>query len=255
MLTPFRLYIAATNTRALESLFFQDADFHVLSCSELGNTALNELLSLESDVLLLDSALTGMDSLALLDILRQKLIAPPRVLFLSRSFGNVWEKIALEKGADMSIAFPCEDEQLLFQAKCCARIPIPALAKPMEETRFSIAAELLDQLGVPRRLKGWRYMHAAAAFSACAPQFFHSYTQSLYPFLAARFQTTSQAVERAIRTAVENTWLHGNLSAIQNLFGFSVDADRGKPTNAEFLSMLAEHTRRKAGKERFKRES
>ena len=91
--------------------------------------------------------------------------------------------------------------------------------------------------------KGGTGKSTAAAALACAPQGAASYSGRLYPWTAAAFGVTPGAVERAIRTAVEDTWLHGDLAAIQALFGFSVDAERGKPTNAEFLSMLAQHIR------------
>ena len=94
------------------------------------------------------------------------------------------------------------------------------------------------------RLKGRRYIRAAAAALACSPALGASYRERLYPYVAGLYAATPQAVERAIRTAVESTWLHGSLEGIQALFGLSVDAEKGKPTNAEFLAMLAEHIRR-----------
>ena len=84
----------------------------------------------------------------------------------------------------------------------------------------------------------------AAAALACSPAQGDSYRERLYPYVAGQCGTTPQAVEKAIRTAVESAWLQGSLEGIQALFGLSVDAEKGKPTNAEFLAMLAEHIKR-----------
>ena len=255
MLTPaHRLYIASPDAERLERLFDREPAFSVLGSSGQGREALNEIFSLSPDALLLDGALPGLDGLNVLDMLRTEMVAPPRVLYLCRVPGNAWADLAREKGADQ-VCFPEKesDEALLCRALSAARAPLPALAGEGEGDRMEIAAGLLDRLDVPRRLKGWGYIQTAAACLACAPQLGQSFSHGLYPFLAGRFQTAPQAVERAIRTAVEHTWLRGDLTAIQALFGFSVDADRGKPTNAEFLSMLAEHVRREMARTLLKR--
>lgn len=239
-----RLYVASPDARRLETLFLRSPLFIPLGGAESGRQALKAVLGLTPDLLVLDHALSGMDGLALLDELRERMAAPPRVLFFSRLPEQVWIECAREKGADEAILWTGAEDELLSAAAACAQIPMPALASPQEMMRQAIAQGLLNRLGVPQRLLGRRYMQDAAACAACAPQLLASYTGLLYPFLAKRFATTSQAVERAVRTAVEHTWLHGDLPAIQALFGFSVDAERGKPTNAEFLSMLTEHVRR-----------
>lgn len=243
-----RLYVASPDARRLEKLFLQSPLFVPLGGHESGAQALQGVLDLAPDLLILDSALSGMDGLALLDALRRLMAAPPRVLFLSRLPGPTWAERAREKGADLVIAWPAKEAELLTTAAACASIPLPALAASQEAARQEIARGLLARLGVPERLVGRRYMQEAAACAACAPQLLGSYTGILYPFLAERFATSPQAVERAVRTAVEHTWLHGDLPAIQALFGFSVDAERGKPTNAEFLSMLTEHVRREVSR-------
>ena len=170
--------------------------------------------------------------------------APPRVLYLSRGRGEGWLALALQKGADAALRADAAINEILSSAREAAARPLPRLARPWEDTRREIADGLLNDLGVSQSLKGRRYMLRAAEALACAPALGRSYSRRLYPFLASEFAASPGAVERAVRTAVEDTWLHGNLAAIQKLFGLSVDADRGKPTNAEFLAMMAEHVRR-----------
>ena len=246
MLTPDRLYIASPDAARLERIFAYEPAFCVLGASGDGQTALREIRSLRPDVLLLDEVLSGLDGYAALERL-EDMPTPPRTALLCRS--GMGENRCR---ADILCAYPCKEEEALSAAKRAADTPVPALAAPWAEARRAAAEKLLDFLGVDRRLRGWQCMREAAAALSCAPSLGYSYRERLYPYAAAQCHTTPQAAERAVRTAVESTWLHGNLEAIQQLFGFSVDADRGKPTNAEFLSMLAEHVRRETAAARMR---
>ena len=243
--TPIRTYIAAMDFLRLSSL----EDFWVIGSGGTGETVLREILTLQPDLLILAGNLAGMDGLKLLEILGDALAAPPRVLYLwqgTTAAGKAWMDQALQAGADCA-ACESEGEAEFFLALKTAREAIkrtPRLAKPWEAERLTIAEGLLDALSIPDALKGKAYLRFSCAALACAPQLAQSLSSRLYPYTARAFQTTPQAVERAMRTAVEYTWLHGDLNAIGRLFGLTVDADRGKPTNAEFLSMLAEHVRR-----------
>lgn len=234
-----RLYVASPDAERLERLFAYDPGFFVVGATGDGQQALKETAGLCPDAILLDSVLMGLDGAEALRRL-SRMVTPPRVLFLCRT--------GAPDGAaqpDERCLYPSDgDAALLSRARLAAERPLPMLARAWEQARFDAAEQLLDRLGVSKRLTGRAYMQWAAAALACAPQLGESYGDKLYPFVAEEWDTTPPAVERAIRTAVEDTWLNGDLEAIQALFGFSVDAERGKPTNAEFLSMLAEHARR-----------
>ena len=238
MLTPDKIYIASPDADRLERIFAYTPAFWVLGVCGEGKRALGEIRDLRPDVLLLDEVLAGADGYAAMEAL-EDMSTPPRMVFLRRS-GAVQKDMQ----PDVLCPFPCGEEEVLEAVKRAAETPVPALAAAWSETRRRTAEVLLDQLGVDQALKGWQCMREAAAALACAPSLGYSYRERLYPYTAVQCHTTPQAAERAVRTVVESTWLHGNLEAIQQLFGFSVDADRGKPTNAEFLSMLAEHVRR-----------
>ena len=241
-----RVYIASADALRLEAILGRETLFSVVGGSGGGELAEREIFFLQPDFLALDCALPGLDGPALLERLGREMPAPPRVLCLCPS--QAWAEMALQKGADQAIVFPCDDESFLRCAAETALLPVPSLAAPWAPVRMEIARELLERLGVSSAYKGKQYMQTAGAVLACAPQLAFSYTGRLYPYIGKRFGCTPQAVERAIRTAIEDTWLHGNLENIGQLFGFSVDADRGKPTNAEFLSMLAEHIRRETAR-------
>lgn len=242
-----RYYIAARDYLHLEALLGPEAALERVGSGNDGCRALSELLALEPELLLLDAALPGMDGLSLLARLRERTITPPRVLFLARAPEDAGA--FLRETADTRLVWPGQADALLAAALSTAKTPVPLLASPHEGLRLALADALLKRLGVPEALKGRRYMQYAAAQAAAAPQLLFSCQQALYPLLGRRFSAGAAAVEKAVRTAVEHTWLRGNLDAIQALFGFSVDAERGKPTNKEFLSMLAEHVRRKAARQ------
>ena len=242
-----RVYLAMQSWQAAERAFLQDARFAVVGGSSDGPTALAEAAMLSPELMVVDSVLTGMDGQTLPQRL-QRWIQPPRVLYLARFEQN---QVPF---ADACLAWPSSLPPLLRAAAEVARFPLPCLAAAHEPMRLHIAQGLLDDLGMPRAMKGYAAAALAAALSASAPWLLADKRGLLYPLLAQRLHTTGPAAERAIRAAIEHTWLLGNLAAIQRLFGLAVDAERGKPTNAELLSQLSEHVRRE-GRKQLLRES
>lgn len=234
-------YIAAMEPLRFEALLGKSEQIAVVG-SGGGEAIPEEITGLCPDFLLLDGVLSGVDSLNLLEQLRAYMAAPPRVLYLGRE--EKWLELALQKGADAAALWNISDNELLRLAEDVAQRPLPRLAEPWEADRMKIAERYAFFLRIPDALKGKQYICRAASMLACAPQLGASFTGLLYPLIASSANTSSRAVEKAIRTAVESTWLHGDLDAIQTLFGYSVDAERGKPTNAEFLSMMAGYVER-----------
>lgn len=236
-----RTYILARDWRQLEALLLRDPAFYSLGGQAGGPDAAEAIFRLAPDFLVLDGVLPGLDALALLDTLA-RLAAPPRVLYLNVLGDDASARAALARGVDAILNWPAGDADFLCAARNALH-PLPGLAAASAEKRLAAAQALLDDLGMSPRLRGCRYAAQAVAMAACAPWLLSQMQDGLYPLLAEQFATTPAAVERALRTAVESAWLGGNLGAIQRLFGLSVDADRGKPTNAEFLAMLAQHVR------------
>ncbi|MBR6786828.1 MAG: sporulation initiation factor Spo0A C-terminal domain-containing protein [Clostridia bacterium] len=118
------------------------------------------------------------------------------------------------------------------------------LALPSFDRRFGIAQSLLTRLGMPQLL-GRESIALGAVYLSAMPQPVPPAQHWLYPLLAEKQHTSPAAIERRIRSVIESTWLHGDLQAQGELFGLTVSAERGKPTNAEFLSLLSEHIRLK----------
>ncbi|MBO5292284.1 MAG: sporulation initiation factor Spo0A C-terminal domain-containing protein [Lachnospiraceae bacterium] len=101
---------------------------------------------------------------------------------------------------------------------------------------------MLD-MGVPAHLKGYHYLREAIMLSEKDMEVVCSVTKLLYPEVAKRFRTTDQKVERAIRNAIEVSWSRGNLDTFEELFGYSADSGKGRPTNSEYIARIADKIR------------
>ena len=106
-----------------------------------------------------------------------------------------------------------------------------------------LIAMYLREMGMPTHLSGYRYVSHTIAVCIYYPEKIHAVTKELYPETGKKFGTTSSRVERAIRNAVEVSWKRGNIEAITKIFGNTVSDRRGKPTNSEFIAMIAEQIR------------
>ena len=112
-------------------------------------------------------------------------------------------------------------------------------------TLEQIIRKLLHELGVPAHIKGYQYLRLAIQLSVEDMQNLHSITKVLYPSIAEAFHTTPSRVERAIRHAVEVSFSRGKMETLEEIFGYSVNTLKGKPTNSEFIAMLADQIRLK----------
>lgn len=102
---------------------------------------------------------------------------------------------------------------------------------------------MIHEIGVPAHIKGYQYLREAIMMSVEDPGMISSITKILYPTIAKRFQTTPSRVERAIRHAIEVAWSRGRMETLDALFGYTIDTGKGKPTNSEFIALIADKIR------------
>ncbi len=102
---------------------------------------------------------------------------------------------------------------------------------------------MIHEIGVPAHIKGYQYLREAIMMSVENPSMISSITKILYPTIAKRFQTTPSRVERAIRHAIEVAWSRGRMETLDSLFGYTIDTGKGKPTNSEFIALIADKIR------------
>lgn len=103
--------------------------------------------------------------------------------------------------------------------------------------------DMIHEIGVPAHIKGYQYLRDAIMMSVENPSMISSITKILYPTIAKRFQTTPSRVERAIRHAIEVAWSRGRMETLDALFGYTIDTGKGKPTNSEFIALIADKIR------------
>ena len=100
--------------------------------------------------------------------------------------------------------------------------------------------DMIHDIGVPAHIKGYQYLREAIIMSVQDPQMISSITKILYPDIAKKFQTTPSRVERAIRHAIEVAWSRGKMETLDKLFGYTINTGKGKPTNSEFIALIAD---------------
>lgn len=122
-------------------------------------------------------------------------------------------------------------------------------AQKVEEPKAEIhdleqdVTNMIHEIGVPAHIKGYQYLREAIMMSVENPSMISSITKILYPTIAKRFQTTPSRVERAIRHAIEVAWSRGRMETLDALFGYTIDTGKGKPTNSEFIALIADKIR------------
>ena len=117
--------------------------------------------------------------------------------------------------------------------------PKPEVARDLEQD----VTDMIHEIGVPAHIKGYQYLREAIMMSVEDPGMISSITKILYPTIAKRFQTTPSRVERAIRHAIEVAWSRGRMETLDALFGYTIDTGKGKPTNSEFIALIADRIR------------
>lgn len=103
--------------------------------------------------------------------------------------------------------------------------------------------DMIHEIGVPAHIKGYQYLREAIMMSVKEPDMLGSITKVLYPTIAKKYQTTPSRVERAIRHAIEVAWNRGRMETLDNLFGYTINTGKGKPTNSEFIALIADKIR------------
>lgn len=118
----------------------------------------------------------------------------------------------------------------------------PKVQKPMRDLEQDVT-NMIHEIGVPAHIKGYQYLREAIMMSVEDPAMISSITKILYPTIAKRFQTTPSRVERAIRHAIEVAWSRGRMETLDALFGYTINTGKGKPTNSEFIALIADKIR------------
>ncbi len=216
----------------------QEDDMEVVYSISDGQKALMLAKQGAADVLVMDLVLSGLDGLELLNRLKEEDIKMPILVLSGFVHSNLVRQTA-ELGAGYFLMKPSRC------ATVASRIRQLQGAEEPEPPRFSQRLEsqvtdIIHEIGVPAHIKGYQYLREAILLAVEDMDVINAVTKVLYPDVAKRFDTTASRVERAIRHAIEVAWDRGDLETLQKYFGYTVSNAKGKPTNSEFIAMIAD---------------
>lgn len=229
-----------------------EEDMEVVGKAGDGVEAMELVAKLEPDVLLLDLVLTKLDGLSLM----QKLLSEgynPITIVVSGFFNERIVSECSELGVCYFMPKPCDVPALLIRirqmmtpSRQTANAPPAGIViqrQKQQQQRQSLEAVVTDvihEIGVPAHIKGYQYLREAIILTINDMDVINAVTKVLYPEVAKKFGTTPSRVERAIRHAIEVAWDRGDLETLQKFFGYTVSNIKGKPTNSEFIAMIAD---------------
>ncbi len=151
--------------------------------------------------------------------------------------------VAAAKGADFYMTKPCRTESLLERMRQALTPTGSAAGRGAVEEGVELSSQItsiIHEIGVPAHIKGYQYLREAILIAVEDMEVINAVTKVLYPEVARRYNTTPSRVERAIRHAIEVAWDRGDLETLQKFFGYTVSNTKGKPTNSEFIAMIAD---------------
>jgi two-component system response regulator (stage 0 sporulation protein A) len=233
-------------------------DLELAGVAHNGAEVLDAIRQNVPDVIILDIIMPHLDGIGVLEKLgNMDLPVRPKIIMLT-AFGqeNITQKV-LEMGADYYVLKPFSLDVLGTRIRQLAGVtpaPITPPALPPNPAHVVYVPQrtrsldndvttIIHEIGIPAHIKGYRYLREAIMMVVNRVDLLGCVTKELYPNIARSHQTTPSRVERAIRHAIEVAWSRGNVEVINGLFGHTVNRERGKPTNSEFIAMVADKLR------------
>mgnify|MGYP004613107105 FL=1 len=225
----------------LQQTIEKTGEFHVVGSAGDGAQAWRLIVQNEPQLVIADVVLPELDGLSLLSRMAD-LPEKPKTIMVSAFYREQLVMQAMEKGAAYFMAKPCETESLMERMRQAVR------EEPAGQEDTSLALErmvtsIIHEVGVPAHIKGYQYVREAIVIAVQDMDVINAVTKVLYPEVARRYNTTASRVERAVRHAIETAWDRGDLETLQRYFGYTVNSTKGKPTNSEFIAMIADRIR------------
>ncbi len=222
----------------LREIIRQKTGLEVVAIAQDGANAIKLTEQLRPDLLVLDLMLPVRDGLSVLQA-ASKTEPKPTALVLCGFMTQYVSYMAERLGIQYFMARPCDE------ALVCERLVEIAEMHPREAASTppdleSMVTSVIHEIGVPAHIKGYQYLREAIMIAIKDMDVINAITKVLYPQVAKTFSTTPSRVERAIRHAIEVAWDRGDLETLQTFFGYTVSNTKGKPTNSEFIALIAD---------------
>lgn len=194
------------------------------------------------DVLLMDGFMPRLDALGVLRAIdSMHLEKRPIVMVLSSTDNQMFESEILNSGADYYFLKPYDPKMLAERIIQFSDIHGSAVSRRGVKDLEVVVSQIMHQIGVPAHIRGYQYLREAIILSVKNNEMISSVTKILYPTVAKTFKTTPSRVERAIRHAIEVAWDRGDVDVLSSYFGYTIQNERGKPTNSEFIAMISDN--------------
>jgi two-component system response regulator (stage 0 sporulation protein A) len=244
-------------------------DMEVIGIAGDGIEALEMIINIQPEVVILDIIMPHIDGLGVLERLNNSnLENKSKIIILSAVGQDKITQRAIALGADYYFVKPFDMEIFVKRIRELAMgittdidVPVSAVNQsaqalavaPIVKTGYnnnsSLEADItniIHEIGVPAHIKGYHYLREAILMVVKDMDLLGGITKELYPMIAEKFNTTPSRVERAIRHAIEVAWNRGRVETINKIFGYTIHDEKGKPTNGEFIAMIADRMRIKA---------
>ena len=249
-------------SHTLASYINSQEDMEVMAMAKDGNEAIEIIANTTPDVALLDVIMPHLDGLGVLEHINMITNEQKPICIMLSAVGQ--DKItqkAINLGAEYYVVKPFDIELLIKRIREIKLykpgqansfitretkqqyIDLSASESKKQENLEALVTNVIHEVGVPAHIKGYQYLREAIMMVVNDIDVINQITKSLYPKIASKYNTTPSRVERAIRHAIEVAWGRGQQEAVENIFGYTISASKGKPTNSEFIAMIADKLR------------
>ncbi|MBE6599948.1 MAG: sporulation transcription factor Spo0A [Ruminococcaceae bacterium] len=230
------------------------AGYRMIEEASNGEDAIGKIGRFHPDIAIIDVWLSKLDGIGVLRNCRALDLAPDRspsfIVVSMVSNQNIFME-AMGAGASLCLLKPYDIGSLLehIDALVRERQKVSAASSEVAESKTpdieTQVTKIIHQIGVPAHIKGYQYLRTAILLTVSDSDIINSVTKVLYPSVAKKYSTTTSRVERAIRHAIEVAWDRGDVDTLNSYFGYTIQNNRGKPTNSEFIAMIADNLRLK----------
>lgn len=247
----------------LDEVISSEAGLSVIGRADNGKDAIDMIKDTQPDVVLLDLVMPQMDGITVVENIKKKtsMLKNPAFIILSAVGGGQMTEEAFQAGANYFLMKPFDKDILVNKIRRIGKRPVrPVPGKVLEAPLKAATPEeaamnreeymkehletditkMLHELGIPAHIKGYQYLRDAISMVVRDREMMEAVTKILYPEIAKKNYTSSSRVERAIRHAIEVAWGRGSLEVIDELFGYTISTGKGKPTNSEFIALIAD---------------
>ena len=247
----------------LDEVISSEAGLSVIGRADNGKDAIDMIKDTQPDVVLLDLVMPQMDGITVVENIKKKtsMLKNPAFIILSAVGGEQMTEEAFQAGANYFLMKPFDKDILVNKIRRIGKRPVrPVTGKVLEAPLKAATPEeaamnreeymkehletditqMLHELGIPAHIKGYQDLRDAISMVVRDREMMEAVTKILYPEIAKKNYTSSSRVERAIRHAIEVAWGRGSLEVIDELFGYTISTGKGKPTNSEFIALIAD---------------